>query len=143
MVVIGIGKLAKAAEVRTDTVRYYERLGLLAPPSRTRAGYRSYGTADIERLRFIRRAKSLGFPLDDIRQLLALRADDNARAAAVLTVTRARIAALDTQIRDLHAIAEALSRLADDCPPDAAVSECPILAHLSGLHRHPADSDRR
>jgi DNA-binding transcriptional MerR regulator len=106
-------------------------------PARTDAGYRSYGTEDRERLRFIRRGRDLGFTLSEIGQLLALKADATASAADVLTLTRAKIAALRARIDDLAIIETALIQLADACPPDAPIDDCPILMHLFAIgHPH-------
>lgn len=132
---MSIGELAGASGVRTDTVRYYERIGLLAMAARTEAGYRSYGSEDLARLRFVRRAKSLGFSLEDIRRLIDLQGNDASTAGDVLALTRQRIEVLQNQIADLAAIEAALANLARDCPPAAPASDCPILAHLAGLHR--------
>lgn len=125
-----IGSLARSAGVRIDTVRHYERIGLMPAPARTDAGYRSYGAEDRERLRFIRRGRDLGFTLAEIGQLLALKADATASAADVLALTRVKIADLRARIEDLSVIEKALTRLADACPPDAPIDDCPILLHL-------------
>lgn len=125
-----IGNFAKVLGVRPDTVRYYERNGLLAEPARTLAGYRLYDERDLERLRFIRKAQRLGFTLKDIATLLSLQASDTARAADVLKITQAKIIELQAQMTSLTAIQGALSALANACPVDAPVTDCPILAHL-------------
>ncbi|PZU64004.1 heavy metal-responsive transcriptional regulator [Sphingobium sp.] len=126
-----IGAFAKAVGVRPDTIRYYERNALLADPGRTEAGYRIYDENDLERVRFIRKAQRLGFTLKEIAVLLSLRSSDTARAADVLAITTRKIADLKTQIADLMRIEAALTALADDCPVDAPVADCPILAHLA------------
>jgi DNA-binding transcriptional MerR regulator len=134
---ISIGSLAKSAGVRIDTVRHYERIGLMPAPARTDAGYRSYGAEDRERLRFIRRGRDLGFTLTEIGQLLALKADTTASAADVLAITQTKIADLRTRIDDLSIIESALTQLADACPPDAPIDDCPILLHLFAVaHPH-------
>jgi MerR family transcriptional regulator, copper efflux regulator len=130
-----IGTLAEAASVRRDTIRYYERTGLLPAPGRTSAGYRLYSAGDLERLRFIRGAQGLGFTLAEIAQLLALKSSDTARAADVLRVTEKKIDEEEARISQLRAIKDALEGLAANCPVDAPVSDCPILAHISKAGR--------
>lgn len=128
-----IGAFAKAVGVRPDTIRYYERNALLADPGRTPAGYRIYDEHDVERVRFIRKAQKLGFTLKEIAVLLSLRGSDAARAADVLEITQKKIADLQSRIADLSNIKDALRNLADECPVDAPVSDCPILAHLAAV----------
>ena len=123
---ITIGKLAAAGGVGVETVRYYQRRGLLPEPPRAEpyGGVRRYEAADVQRLRFIRAAQAAGFTLDQIGELLALDAtDDRARARELATE---RIAALDARIAALSAARTALMRLADECASDGA-GRCPIL----------------
>ncbi|AKH18874.1 MULTISPECIES: heavy metal-responsive transcriptional regulator [Sphingomonadaceae] len=126
-----IGAFAKAVGVRPDTIRYYERNGLLPHPARSSAGYRLYAESDLERVRFIRKAQQLGFTLAEIGLLLTLQASDTARAADVLDITERKIAESTSRIIDLNRIKDALEGLAAECPVDAPVSDCPILAHLA------------
>ncbi len=135
---ITIGAFAKAVGVRTDTIRYYERDGLLPPPARTAAGYRLYDDSDLERVRFIRKAQGLGFTLSEIAALLALRASDTARAADVLDVTERKIAESIARISELSRISAALKQLAELCPVEAPVTDCPILAHLANTSTAPS-----
>lgn len=135
---ITIGAFAKAAGVRTDTIRYYERDGLLPPPARTAAGYRLYDDSDLERVRFIRKAQGLGFTLSEIAALLALRASDTARAADVLDITERKIAESIARITELSRISAALKQLAEQCPVEAPVTDCPILAHLANTSTAPS-----
>lgn len=119
-----IGVLARAGGVGVETVRYYQRRGLLSVPDAGR-GVRRYGEADLRRLRFIRSAQAAGFTLEQIGELLALDAgDDRPRAR---TMARERIAALDARIAELRSARDALARLAGAC---AAGSDgpCPILS---------------
>ncbi|HEX7694371.1 MAG TPA: MerR family transcriptional regulator [Sphingomonas sp.] len=121
-----IGKLAAAGAVGVETVRYYQRRGLLNEPSRAQilGGVRRYDDADLQRLRFIRAAQGAGFTLEQIGELLLLDAtDDRARARELAAE---RIAALDAKIAELSAARTALSRLAHDCASSAA-GPCPIL----------------
>jgi MerR family Zn(II)-responsive transcriptional regulator of zntA len=126
-----IGAFAAAAGVRRDTIRYYERTGLLPNPDRTGAGYRLYGDADLLRLHFIRAAQELGFTLAETADLLALQASDAAKASAVLEITREKIRDAERHIQRLSDIRDVLSALADNCPVDVPVSDCPILAYLA------------
>lgn len=125
-----IGGLAKAGGVGVETVRYYQRRGLLDTPDRAGGdgpggGVRRYGAADLRRLRFIRAAQAAGFTLEQIAELLALDStEDRARARAL---AEARIVALDARIAELEAARTALRRLAQDCGAGGA-GPCPILA---------------
>ena len=119
-----IGGLAAAGGVGVETVRYYQRRGLMETPPRA-GGIRRYGAGDVRRLRFIRQAQAAGFSLDEIAELIALDAGrDRPRAR---DLARARIAALDVKIADLAAARSSLEKLARDC---AASDEgpCPIIA---------------
>lgn len=118
-----IARLAKAAGVGVETVRYYQRRGLLAVPA-SAGGVRRYGAEDVRRLRFIRAAQAAGFTLEEIGELLALDATDQRPRARELA--RARVAALDARIAELTAAREALSRLATECA-SGSKGPCPIL----------------
>ncbi|HVI98894.1 MAG TPA: MerR family DNA-binding protein [Sphingomonas sp.] len=123
-----IGGLARAGGVGVETVRYYQRRGLMEAPPRA-GGVRRYGADDVRRLRFIRQAQAAGFSLDEIAELIALDAgQDRARARAL---ARDRIVALDAKIAELTAARSALQKLARDC---AASDEgpCPIIAAFEG-----------
>ncbi|PCD01977.1 MerR family transcriptional regulator [Sphingomonas spermidinifaciens] len=125
-----IGELAKAGGVGVETVRYYQRRGLLGVPERppgggSSGGIRRYGVAEAERLRFIRTAQAAGFTLDQIGDLLAL--DAVGDRAGVRRLAAARVVALDDQIAALTAARTALSKLADACGSGGA-GPCPILA---------------
>lgn len=124
-----IAGLARGAGVGVETVRFYQRRGLLSTPDRPDSGglgggVRRYGDGDLRRLRFIRSAQAAGFTLDEIATLLELDAtEDRARAAEL---ARSRIAALDARIAELEAARDALRRLADDCR-SGTTGPCPIL----------------
>lgn len=122
-----IGELAALAGVPAATVRYYERRGLIAEPARSASGYRQYGPQAAERIRFIRRAQGLGFSLEEIEELLALRVDDPASCAEVATKTRAKIAEVRRRIGELERLEGVLSRLAAMCAGRTVTSECPVL----------------
>ncbi|QDP20074.1 MerR family transcriptional regulator [Sphingomonas xanthus] len=119
-----IGALAKSSGVGVETVRFYQRKGLLAQPPRA-GGIRRYDGADVDRIRFIKRAQAAGFTLAEIAELIALDAgEDRARARAL---AKARIAALDERITELREARASLARLARECGEDRA-GPCPIIA---------------
>lgn len=126
-----IGELAKRAAVPIDTVRYYEREGLIPPPVRRASGYRDYLDADVDRLRFMRRAKGLGFTLHEIRDLLSLTAFSGDDMAALNARTQAKLRDVEDRIHSLTRIRDALQGLVHACPGHGALNRCPILAALS------------
>lgn len=126
-----IGELAKAAGVGVETIRYYERCGLLPAPARGAGGYRSYGAQDLSRVRFIRRAKTLGFGLDEIGELLALREDEATPCAEVARRAHDKLADLGRRIEQLAAIQHALARLAAACRRGDRSSACALLDYLT------------
>jgi MerR family copper efflux transcriptional regulator len=126
-VTYSIGQVAKAAEIGVETVRFYEREGLLAEPNRKSSGYRSYPASAIARLKFIRRAKDLGFTLNEIKQLLELRRDPDSTAADVRRQALTKIQDIDSKIRSLQEIRSALEMLVSHCHGRGPLSECPIL----------------
>jgi len=125
-----IGQLADQAQVPIDTVRYYERAGLLQPPNRSAAGYRLYDGASVHRLRFVRRAKRLGFSLDDIAELLRL-SDRRGDIAGVRATAQAKLSEIEARIVELSRIRDGLSRLVDACPGHGDAADCPILGALN------------
>ena len=127
---IGIGTLAKRAGVGIDTVRYYERSGLLAPSTRLASGYRRYGPLEISRLRFIRRAQALGFTLQEVRELLALSARRD--VARVKRAAQAKLDDVNARIASLERIRDGLATLIDACPGHGRAADCPILKTLGG-----------
>ena len=126
-----IGRVARAAGVAIDTIRYYEREGLLPEPERRLSGYRDYTPDAVMRLRFIRRAKELGFTLPEIRELLALSADRERGVRGVKQRAEARLAEIDRRIRELRRVQRGLKALIDACPGHGAPERCPILTALS------------
>jgi len=125
-----IGEMASATATNIETVRYYEKIGLLPPPARDAANYRSYGNDHLVRLSFIRRARDLGFTLDQVRELLDL-ADDRARScAAVDAIASAHLAEIDRKLTDLQALRGELSRLIGDCR-QGTVADCLIIETLA------------
>ncbi|GLQ51328.1 heavy metal-responsive transcriptional regulator [Dyella flava] len=126
-----IGAVAKRAGVAIDTIRYYEREGLLPEPLRRASGYRSYNESVISRLRFIRRAKDLGFTLEEIRDLLALSADRHRGVKAVKQRAEQRLASIDARIAELMRIRTGLEQLIEACPGRGDPGHCPILRALA------------
>ena len=125
-----IGKVASKAGLAIDTVRYYEREGLLDKPARTASGYRHYSSDAVARLRFIRQAKELGFSLSEIRELLALRVTPGKSCADVRARAEAKIADVEQRIARLGGMKRALAKLAAACSGRGPTSECPILEAL-------------
>ena len=126
-----IGKLALRVEVSADTVRHYEKEGLLAPAKKTDAGYRLYDANAVRRLRFIRQAQQCGFSLAEIRELLALKSSDAACCKDVRSVAINKKLQLEHKIRALQAMSQALTELIVVCDDEARpLEECPILAVL-------------
>lgn len=132
-----IAGLARAGGVGVETIRYYQRRGLLRTPERTdtggsRGGVRRYDGEDIRRLRFIRSSQAAGFTLEQIAELLALDSSEDRNRARALA--RERIAALDRKIAELGAARASLRRLASACDASAS-GPCPIIAAFEGPHR--------
>ena len=125
-----IGALARSTGVKIDTVRYYERIGLLSPDSRTDAGYREYAPDAIGRLRFIRKAQRLGFSLEEISELLVFGFSPESTAGDILEITEQKIAEQQAKIEDLAQLRASLMQLALDCTGEGPVAECPILNHF-------------
>lgn len=126
-----IGQLAQRAEVNIDTVRYYEREGLLPKPERLSSGYRIYGEGDVKRLRFVRRAKALGFTLPEIRELLELSHSRDDDMAAMKAAALDKIVDVKARIAELERMRVALEGLVESCPGHGALEQCPILNALS------------
>ena len=122
-----IGDLARATGTKVVTIRYYEKVGLLAPPARSAGNYRTYDTRALERLRFIRRSRDLGFTLDQIRELLELSTNAQHSCAMVDQITAAHLAEVERKITDLQALAKELKRISDSCSGGGTISNCRIL----------------
>ena len=129
------GLLARHAGIGAETVRYYESIGLLEEPRRTQAGYRLYEEGDLSRLRFIRRAKELGFSLNDIRELIALRLDEGSDCSEVENRAELRLADINERIRDLQRVRRGLEKLIDSCRANPSKQDCPILEVLESEDR--------
>ena len=130
VVSLRIGEVAERGGVNLQTIRYYEREGLLPKPPRLASGYRTFPEAAVRRVRFIKRAQELGFSLAEIRDLLSLRGDGGASAQDMRALAKAKIADIEQKISALGAMKDALSRLAAKCPGCGPLSECPILDAL-------------
>lgn len=133
------GKLAKAALVNVETLRYYERRGLLPEPPRKDSGYRVYPDTAVERLHFIKGAQALGFTLEEIRDLLNLRVDEHAHRADVRRRAQEKVEHIERKILALQAMRDALGDLIEQCHGDGPTADCPILEAipLAGLGLHP------
>lgn len=127
-----IGELAQRAEVRIDTVRYYERQGLLPAPLRQPSGYRNYSPAELLRLQFVRRAMSLGFSLEEIRELLALSDNREGDMGSLRAAASGKLADVEVKLAELTRIRDGLRTLVESCPGHGALDQCPILHALDG-----------
>lgn len=125
-----IGQASETSGVSSKMIRHYEQIGLMPPATRTFANYRLYSDGDLHRLRFIRRARSLGFSLDQIRDLLALWDDPKRASSEVKRLARAHAVELGEKIRELQAMQRTLETLAHRCHGDDRPS-CPILEDLA------------
>lgn len=125
-----IGQVAKQAGVGVETIRFYERRGLIAEPKRRASGYRQYPLGAVRRIRFIRRAKELGFTLEEISDLLSLRVDPNSTRADVRKRARDKVTDIKDKIARLEHMRAALERVACKCKGRGPTSECPILEEL-------------
>jgi DNA-binding transcriptional MerR regulator len=123
------GEAARRAQVNVQTLRYYERRGLLQTPARSRSNYRLYTDDAVSRVRFIKRAQRLGFELEEVRDLLALRATKSANGE-VRARAEARVRQIDDSVQDLLAMREALMELIGQCAESARAGHCPILRAL-------------
>jgi MerR family copper efflux transcriptional regulator len=132
-----IGRLAKEAGVNIDTIRYYERHGLLPRAARRESGYREYAAGDVARLSFIRRAKELGFSLDDIAELLSLTANRHNDMRGVKRRAEDRLADVDRKIARLQRVRRGLKTLIAACPGHGELASCPIVAALSADRERP------
>lgn len=132
-----IGQVAGLAEVGVETVRFYERQGLIEEPPRRVSGYRQYPPDAVARIRFIRRAKDLGFSLREIKELLALRLDPESTCGDVRERAEEKLADIRSKIEALDGMRAALERLAAACSGKGSVSACPILEAMEEEHDEP------
>lgn len=127
METLTIGKVAKATDVGIETIRFYEREGLIVNPPRSPSGYRAYPSETVARIRFIRTAKDLGFSLKEIRELLSMRVDPIGSCLEVRELAESKIADVEERIRVLQNIRVSLVRLVAACEDRQPTNECPIL----------------
>jgi MerR family transcriptional regulator, copper efflux regulator len=122
-----IGEVAKQAGVHIETLRYYERQGLVARPPRSTSNYRLYVEDTVRRVRFIKSAQALGFSLKEIMELLSLRAAPKTRCGEIRERAEAKITDIEEKIASLQAMKTALSKLVAECSGDGPITDCPIL----------------
>jgi len=127
---LSIGEVAEQARVHVETLRYYERRGIVEKPPRTPSNYRAYPRETVARVRFVKRAQELGFTLAETKDLLSLRTAPRACRADVRTRAEAKIRDIDRKMRDLRRMKKALSALVADCSGRGSTSPCPILEAL-------------
>jgi len=125
-----IGEFARRAGVKVETVRYYERRGLLPRPERTSAGYRLYQAEAVAELRFIKRAQTLGFTLQEVKELLALRVQPDSACDVVDRKAHEKLSVVRGKIGELTALEQRLTVLANACDGTGAIRQCPILHEL-------------
>lgn len=130
-----IGRLAQEVGINLETVRFYERKGLLPKPPRSTSGYRLFPADTARRLRFIKRGQELGFSLSEIRELLILRLSPRTTSTEVRKRTQSKIADIEGKIKSLDAMLKSLRKLVQSCSGCAPLSECPILESLDGEDR--------
>lgn len=130
METLTISRLAQQGGVNLETIRYYERQGLLPKPPRTPAGYRMFPSEAARRVRFIKRAQELGFSLNEIRELLSLRMKPGAKRADIRARADAKLADIEQKIRTLERMKRALRGLTEQCDWCGPLAECPILDSL-------------
>jgi MerR family mercuric resistance operon transcriptional regulator len=124
------GEVAALAGVNVQTLRYYERRGLLKEPERRRSGYREYPPGAVQLIRFIKRAQELGFTLAEVEELLTLRSDQRASCSRVRAAAQAKIENIEEKLRSLRAMKRALKILVGSCATERSPRECPILEAL-------------
>lgn len=131
MGVMKIGQLSKIAGLGIETIRYYEKEGLIEPANRKMgSGYREYGSPAIKRLSFIKRAKDLGFSLKEIKELLLLQAQTKGKCKSIKKKAELKLMGVEAKIKDLELIRGSLSRLISACHAEQLTGECPILESL-------------
>lgn len=134
MKALAIGKLAGSTGTKVQTIRYYEEIGLIRPFMRSDGGHRLYGPEDVSRLKFIRHARELGFPIDAIRELLKVSDNPETSCAAVDAIARAQLEQVEIRLEKLKALRKELQRMIGECG-HGRVSHCRVIEVLSD-HRH-------
>ncbi len=124
-------ELAKKAEVNKETIRFYEKKGLLSDPIRTDGGYRQYSQEDLERLIFIKNAKELGFALSEIKELLAIADGDIYKCSDVRQIAESKLDHINNKLKHLRKLKTTLTKLVAECQRAATIKNCPIIESLS------------
>lgn len=137
------GEVAAQAGVNVQTLRYYERRGILGPPPRTRAGYRRYPLETVRIIRFIKRAQELGFTLEEAEELLRLRTVKARNSAKVRALAAAKMKDVDEKIRQLQEMSKALGQLVSACACELPNVECPIIEALDDAPGRETQSNRK
>lgn len=131
MTPVTIGGLARRAAVNVETIRFYERKGLIAQPRRPLSGYRRYDAQTADRIRFIQQAQELGFTLNEIKQLLSLRIDTSTSCAEVKAKSEEKITDIDRKLATLERMRRALVEITRTCSGAGPTSDCPILDYMA------------
>jgi MerR family transcriptional regulator, copper efflux regulator len=130
-----IGELAKRVGVNNQTIRYYERQGLIQSPLRSASGYRSFPTEAVNHMRFIKQAQELGFSLKEIKELLTLQSKPKATGADVRELAKAKLADIEQKMEILRLMKKSLTDLTATCDGKASLGECPIMKSLNSEKR--------
>ena len=130
MATLTTGQLAERSQVNVETIRYYERRGIIPAPARGVSGYRQYSEDTVARIRFVKRTQELGFTLDEISELLHLRVDPETSCADIKRRADLKVIEIQEKLRSLKRIKKALNRLAASCSGQGPIGECPILDAL-------------
>ena len=136
---MNIGQAAAASGVSAKMIRYYEEVGLITPPARNANGYRSYENSNIHELKFIRRARDLGFTVEQIAELMQLWRDRSRASADVKRIALEHVGVLEAKMREIEEMANTLRHLASNCHGDGR-PDCPIIESLAGATAQPAPS---
>ncbi len=142
MTSIRSGELARRAGVGVETLRFYERQGLLPKPPQRASGYRDYPPQAVSLVRFVKRAQALGFSLREVKELLALREVPRATCGDVVALARHKVEEIDAKVADLRAMRAALTGLLKGCTGTAPIARCPIIESLTGEDETPAAGRR-
>ncbi len=142
MNLLSIGQVAKAVGISVETVRFYEKQGLLLAPMRSESGYRQYKPDTLKQLRFIQRAKKVGFTLNEIKELLSLRKIPNSNCTNLKQRALKKIGEIDAKLNDLNRIRDSLSQLSRRCNSEENIVDCPILEYLDDDKRNEKDESR-
>lgn len=134
---LGSSELAKQGGINQESIRFYEKEGLLPKPPRTAGGYRVFSTDDVRRVRFIKRAQEIGFSLREIKELLALSSEPDTNCGDVRERAEAKLSDIDRKLADLKRIRKALARLTAECGGRGTIDGCPILESLNSTNPVP------